>query len=142
MKFTSSNSLLVSDFLGDGEYYVFSQQEEPFCIGYIYTTWCNSPYGMYMKLSTVEIGKPLPLVIVGDSNCDKDQLKRFRFDSRNLQLIDDVYSRAMSWLNKMQSELKYPYLDESKGCIATVIQVEQGVLSGYYRKDDYLKKAV
>ena len=142
MKFTSSNSLLKSDFLGDGEYYVFSPQEEQFRIGYIYTTWCNSPYGMYMKLANLEIGKPLPLVIIGDSNYDEGQLKMFRFDSRNFRLIDDVYSRAMSWLNKMQSEVKYPYLDESKGCIATVIQVEQGVLSGYYRKDDYLKNAV
>lgn len=141
MKFPHANSWLNSDILGDGEYYVFSQQEEKIRLGYIYTTWCNSPYGTYMKFSSVELGQPLPLVITSDSQYDKGQIKIFKFDSRNLQLIDDVYIRAMSWLNKMHRELKYSYLDETKGCIAAVIQVNQGVLSAFYsRKEDYFKK--
>jgi hypothetical protein len=141
MIFTQSNSLLNSEILGDGEYYVLSKQEgEKIRLGYIYTTWCGSRYGMYMSFSSVELGKPLPLVRIGHSQYDKGQLKIFSFDSRNLNLIDDVYNRAMSWLNQMQRELKYPQLDESAGCRPAVIQVNRGVLSIFCGKEDYLTR--
>jgi hypothetical protein len=135
---TQSYSLLNSNILKDGEYYVFSKQEgEKIRLGYIYTTWCGSRYGMYMSFSSVELGKPLPLVRIGHSQYDKGQLKTLSFDSRNPNLIDDVYNRAMNWLNQMQRELKYPQLDESVGCTPVVIQVNKGVLSTFCGKEDY-----
>ncbi|MBD0346428.1 MAG: hypothetical protein ICV63_16705 [Coleofasciculus sp. Co-bin14] len=139
----SSNSRLSNEILADGEYYVFTKQEgEKISLGYIYTTWCGSPRGMHMKFSLIELGKPLSLVSLGDSQCDKGQLKTFNFDSRQLLLIDDVYNRAMSWLNKMQREFKYPQIDESRGCIPAVIIVKKGVLSAFYGKDDFLLNSV
>lgn len=140
MMFTHSNARLNSDILGDGEYYVFSRPEEKSCLGYIYTTWCNSPCGVYMKFFSVELGKPLPLVATSESKSDKGQLESFSFDSRNPDLISDVYSRAMDWLNRLRSELKYPELDESQGCRAVVIRVNQGVISALYSKEEYLEK--
>lgn len=141
MMITESNSRLNCETLADGEYYAFCKQEgEKIHLGYIYTTWCGSRYGMYMSFSSVELGKPLSLVRVGHSQYDKGQLKTFSFDSRNPNLIDDVYNRAMSWLNQMRRELKYPQIDESQGCIPVVIQVNNGVLSTFCGKDDYLIK--
>jgi hypothetical protein len=144
MSFTQSKSrLLNSEILGDGEYYAFSQQQgEKIRLGYIYTTWCGYPYGMHIKFSFVELGKPLPVVSVGDSQDDKGQLKTFSFDSRNLNLIDDVYNRAMSWLNKMRRELKYPQLDESVGCTPAVIVVNKGALCAFYGKENFRTYAV
>jgi hypothetical protein len=139
MMITDSNSRLNSEILADGEYYVFGKQEgEKIRLGYIYTTWCGSRYGMYMSFSSVELGKPLPLVTIGHSQHDKGQLKTFSFDSRNHRLIDDVYNRAMNCLNQMQRELKYPQLDESVGCIPVVIQVNNRVVSTLCGKEDYL----
>jgi hypothetical protein len=139
MVFTQSNSRLNSEILRDGEYYVFGKQEgEKILLGYIYTTWCGSRYGLYMSFSSVELGKPLSLVKIGHSESDKGQLKTFSFDSRNFRLIDDVYNRAISYLNQMRCELKYPQLDESANCIPVVIQVTNGVLSTLCGKEDYL----
>lgn len=136
---TDSNSRLNSEILADGEYYAFGKQEgEKIRLGYIYTTWCGSLYGTYMSFSSVELGKPLPLVRIGHSQYDKGQLKTFSFDSKNLRLIDDVYNRAMNCLNQMQCELKYPQLDESVGCIPVIIQVNHGALSILCGKEDYL----
>lgn len=140
MIFTQSNSRPNFEILGDGEYYVLSKQEgEKIRLGYIYTTWCGSCYGMYMNFFSVELGKPLPLIRIGHSQYDKAQLKTFSFDSRNPNLIDDVYNRAMSWLNQMQHELKYPQLDESAGTIPAVIVVNKGALSAFYENDDFSK---
>ena len=140
MIFTQSNSRLHSEILGDGEYYAFSKQEgEKIRLGYIYTTWCGFRYGMYMNFFSVELGKPLPLIRTGHSQYDQGQLKTFSFDSRNFNLIDDVHNRAMTWLNKMQAELKYPQLDESAGAIPAVIVVNRGALSAFYEKDDFSK---
>ncbi len=139
MIITESNSRLNCETLRDGEYYALCKQEgEKIRLGYIYTTWCGSPCGMHMQFSSVELGKPLPLVRIGHSQYDKGQLKTFSFDSRNPNLIDDVYNRAMSWLNQMQRELKYPQIDESRGCTPAVIQVNEGVLSTFCGKQDYL----
>ena len=139
MMITDSNSRLNSEILADGEYYVFGKQEgEKIRLGYIYTTWCGSLYGMYMSFSAVELGKPLPLVTINHSQYDNGQLKTFSFDSRNLKLIDDVYNRAMAWLNQMQCELKYPQLDESAGCRPVIIQINRGVLSTLCEKENYL----
>ncbi|HEY9603396.1 MAG TPA: hypothetical protein V6C85_17400 [Allocoleopsis sp.] len=140
MLFIHSNTGLNSDILGDGEYYAFSRPEEKLRLGYLYTTWCNSPYGVYMKFSSVELEKPLPLIATSETQYDKGQLKSFSLDSRNPRLIDDVYNRAMSWLNQMRSELKYPELDNSNGCTAVVIRVNQGVLTGLYTQDEYWEK--
>lgn len=138
MMITESISRLNSEILGDGEYYALCKQEgEKISFGYVYTTWCGSPCGMYMSFSSVELGKPLPLVRIGHSQYDKGQLKIFRFDSRNLNLIDDVYNRAISFLNQMQRDLKYPQLDESTGCVPGVIQVNRGVLSTLCGKEEY-----
>lgn len=150
MIFSQPNSRLHSDILEDGDYYVFSKQGEgKICLGYLYHTWCGSPYGMsyspvepygmYMHCSPVELGKPLPLVQVGDSHHDRGQLKTFKFDSRNILLVDDVCNRAMIWLNYMQRNLKYPHIDESTSCKPMVIQVTQGVLFAHYEKDEFLK---
>jgi hypothetical protein len=140
MIFTQSNSRLNSEILRDGEYYAFSKQEgEKIRLGYIYTTWCGSRYGMYMNFFSVELGKPLSLARTGHSQYDKGQLKTFSFDSRNPNLIDDVYNRALAWLNKMQAELKYPQIDESAGAIPAVIVVNKGALSALYEKDDFSK---
>ncbi|HEY9726994.1 MAG TPA: hypothetical protein V6D50_11155 [Chroococcales cyanobacterium] len=139
MIFTQSNSRLNSEILRDGEYYAFSKEEgEKICLGYIYTTWCGSHYGMYINFFSVGLGKPLSLVRSGHSQSDKGQLKTFSFDSRNPKLLDDVYNRAIAWLNKMQAGLKYPQLDESAGCRPVVIQINRGVLSTLCEKKDYL----
>jgi len=134
-----SNSQLNSEILADGEYYVFGKQEgEKIYVGYTYTTWCGSPCGMHMSFSSAELGKPLPLIRTAYSQHDKGQLKTFSFDSRNPRLIDDVYNRALSWLNQMQRGLKHPQLDESASCTPAVIQVNRGVLSSFCGKEDYL----
>jgi hypothetical protein len=95
------------------------------------------PDGIYMHCSPVELGKPLPLVQLGDSHHDRGQLKTFKFDSRNLLLVDDVYKRAMIWLDGMQCNLKYPHIDESKSCKPMIIKVTKGILSAYYSKEDF-----
>ena len=139
MIFPPSNSQPNSDILGDGEYYVLSQQEgEEIRLGYIYSTWCGSPCVMHMRFCSVEIGKPLFLVISDNSQPDKGEIKTFNFDSRNLRLIDDVYNRGLSWLNQMPGELDYPQLDEIADCTIAVIVVNKGVLSAFYSKDDFL----
>lgn len=128
-----------SNILEDGEYYVFSKQEgEETCIGYIYTTRYGYPCEMHMRFYSIEIGKPLPLVITGNIHNDKGQIKTFNFDSRSLTVIDDVYNCALNWLHQMQSELKYPQIDESTSCTIAVIQVDKGVLSAFYDKDEFL----
>jgi hypothetical protein len=140
MSFPQSKPGLNSEILVDGEYYAFSQQQgDKICLGYIYTTWCGNPCGRYIQFSSVKLGEQLSLVSIGNSQDDKGQLKTFSFDSRNLHLIDDVYNRAMSWLNKMQCELRYPQLDESAGCIPAVIVVNQGALCAFSGKEDFLK---
>lgn len=97
MIFPPSNSQPNSDILEDGEYYVLSKQEgEEIRLGYIYSTWCGSPCVMHMRFYSVEIGKPLFLVVSDNSQPDKGQIKTFNFDSRNLRLIDDVYNRSLS----------------------------------------------
>ncbi len=137
---TQSNPGFNCEILEDGEYYVFSQQkEQEIRLGYVYTTWCGSPYGMHIKLSPVGLGKPLPLFRTGDSEYDIGQLKIFNVDSRNILLIDDVYKHAMSWLKKTRRKCQYPQIDESLRCTAAIIQVNQGILSAFYGKDDYLK---
>ena len=135
-----SNYRVNSEILADGEYYVFSKPEKGrIRLGYIYNSWCGSPYGTYMSFSEIERGKPLSLVKIGTSKCDRGQLKTLKIDSRNIELVDDIYNRSMSWLKKMQRELKYPQLDESAGCTPMVIVVNKGLLSACYEKDDYLQ---
>lgn len=118
------------DILEDGEYYVFSKEEgEVIRIGYLYTSWCRSPCITHLRFCPVNIGKPLPLVISGNSQPDEGQIKAFKFDSRNIRLIDNIYNRALSWLNQMQRELlEYPQLDETTGCKIAVIIVKKGIL--------------
>lgn len=140
MMLTQSNSQLNSNTLADGEYYVFTKQEgEQIRLGYTYTTWCGSPSGTYMSFSSVEIGKPLPLSKTDGSQHDQGQLKILRIDSRNLDLVDDIYTRAKNWLTKMPSELKYPQLNEAADCTPMIIVVKQGILSAVYGKDEFLK---
>jgi hypothetical protein len=140
MMITDSKSRLNSEILADGEYYVFGKQEgEKIRLGYIYTTWCGFRCEMYMNFFSVELGKPLSLVRIGHSQSDKAQLKTFSFDSRNPNLIDNAYNRAMAWLNKMQAGLKYPQLDESAGPVPAVIVVNKGALSAFCEKDDFSK---
>ena len=127
------------EILENGEYYVFSKQErEKIQLGYLYTTRCSSPSEPYMIFCSVEVGQPLPLVRSGKSQYDRGQIKSFNFDSRNLLLIDEVSNCAMNWLNKMQRELKEPQFDESAGCTIAVIQVNQGILSAFYEKEEFL----
>lgn len=143
MSFPQSNSHFTDKFLGDGVYYVFRQiQGEEIRLGYQYTTWCGSPCGIHIKLSSVELGKPLPLVRSGDSRYDKGQLKTFKIEPGNFLLMDDVYKRAVSWIYKIERELKYPHLSESVSCTVAVIQVNQGVLSALYEKDDLYKQNI
>jgi hypothetical protein len=87
----------------------------------------------------VEIGKPLPLSKTDGSQHDQGQLKSLTIDSRNLDLIDDIYTRAKNWLTKMPGELKYPQLNETADCKPMIIIVNQGVLSAIYGKDKFLK---
>ena len=127
------------EILENGEYYVFSQQErEKIQLGYLYTTRYSSPSEPYMIFCSVEVGQPLPLVRIGNTQYDQGQIKTFDFDSRNLILIDDAYNCAMSWLDKMQCELKEPQFDESAGCTIAVIQVNKGILSAFYEKEEFL----
>lgn len=140
MMLTQSNSQLNSNTLADGEYYVFAKQEEgKIRLGYTYTTWCGSPSGTYMSFSSVEIGKPLPLSKTDGSPQDQGKLKTFTIDSRNLDLVDDIYIRAKNWLTKIPGELKYPQLNETADCTPMIIIVKQGVLSALYGKNDFLK---
>jgi hypothetical protein len=140
MMFTQSNSQLNSNILADGEYYVFTKQEEgKIRLGYTYTTWCGSPSGTYMSFSSVQLGKPLPLSKTDGSQHDQGKLKTLKIDSRNLDLVDDIYTRAKNWLTKMPGELKYPQLDETADCQPMIIVVKQGVLSALYEKDDFLR---
>lgn len=137
---TQSNSQINCKTLADGEYYVFTKQEgEKIRLGYTYTTWCGSPSGTYMSFSSVEIGKPLPLSKTDGSQHDQGQLKSLTIDRRNLDLIDDIYNRAIKWLTKMPGELKYPQLDETADCKPMIIIVKQGVLSAIYEKDNFLQ---
>lgn len=137
---TQSNSQLNSNTLADGEYYVFAKQEEgKIRLGYTYTTWCGSPSGTYMSFSSVEIGKPLPLSKTDGSPQDQGKLKTFTIDSRNLDLVDDIYIRAKNWLTKIPGQLKYPQLNETADCTPMIIIVKQGVLSALYGKNDFLK---
>lgn len=140
MMLTQSNSQLNSNTLADGEYYVFTKQEEgKIRLGYTYTTWCGSPSGTYMSFSSVEIGKPLPLSKTDGSPQDQGKLKTFTIDSRNLDLVDDIYIRAKNWLTKIPGQLKYPQLNETADCTPMIIIVKQGVLSALYGKNDFLK---
>ena len=126
--------------LSDGEYYVFTKQEgEKIRLGYTYTTWCGSPSGTYMSFSSVEIGKPLPLSKTDGSQHDQGKLKSLTIDRRNLDLIDDIYNRAINWLTKMQRELQYAQLDETADCKPMIIIVNQGILSAIYGKAEFLK---
>lgn len=137
---TQSNSQLNSNILADGEYYVFTKQEEDeIRLGYTYTSWCGSPCGTYMSFSSVEIGKPLSLSKTDGSQHDQGNLKTLKIDKRNLNLVDDVYTRAKNWLTKMRSELQYRQLDETADCTPMIIVINQGVLSALYGKDEYLK---
>ena len=140
MMLTQSNSQLNSNILADGEYYVFTKKEEEIIrLGYTYTSWCGSPSGTYMGFSSVEIGKPLFLSKTDGSQHDQGQLKILKIDSRNIDLVDDIYIRAKNWLTKMRGELKYPQLDETADCIPMIIVVNQGILSAIYGKNDFLK---
>lgn len=140
MMITQSIFRVNSEIVRDGEYYVCSKQKgDKIRLGYIYKTWCGSPCGTYMSFSAVEIGKPLSLIKIGNSQYDQGQLKTFSFDSRNLALVDDVYNRSISWIKNLQRELKYPQLDESVGCTPAVIVVNQGILSAFYGREDFLK---
>jgi len=140
MMVTKSNVRVNSEIVRDGEYYVFSKQKGGnIRLGYIYTTWCGSPCGIYMSFSAVELGQPLTLVNIGNSPSDKGQIKTLKIDSRNLDLVDDIYNRSMSWLEKMRRELKYAHLDESADCTPAIVVVDKGILSAFYWKDDYLK---
>lgn len=124
------NTEFYSEALKDGEYYIFSKKEKDrICIGYTYTTWCGSPCGMRMEFVSVEIGSPLQLTRTGDSKSDKGQLKAFAFDRRNPALINDVYNRAMHWLQEMRKQQKYPQLDITENCTIAVIQISEGILS-------------
>ncbi|WP_155897944.1 hypothetical protein [Allocoleopsis franciscana] len=62
-----------------------------------------------------------------------------KIDRRNLDLVDDIYKRAINWLTKMPDELKYPQLNETADCKPMIIIVKQGVLSALYEKDNFLK---
>lgn len=84
------------------------------------------------------MGKPLPLVINGNIPNDQGEIKTFNFDSKSLTMIDEVYNCALNWLNKMLNELNYPQLDESAGYTIAIIQVDKGVLSAFYEKDEFL----
>lgn len=140
MMLTQSNSQLTCNTLADGEYYVFTKQEgEKIRLGYTYTTWCGSPSGTYMSFSSVQLGKALSLSKTDGSQHDQGQLKSLKIDRRNLNLVDDIYTRAMNWLTKMQRELKYPQLNETADCKPMIIIVNQGVLSALYEKDNFLK---
>lgn len=140
MSFTKSNSWLNSPILGDGEYYVFCQQQgEEIRLGYLFTSWCIDHYRMHMKFSAVELGEPLPLIKIDENLNDKGKLKTFDFNSRNLLLIDDAYNRATAWLNKMQAELNYLQLDENTSVTPAVIVVNKGALSAFYEKNDFFK---
>lgn len=135
---TSSNRQPQAPLVGDGEYYAFvKQQGNQLSVGYVYTTWCGSPCGFYMRLCPVGKGKTLPFTRVWDSQKDRGQLKLLPFDSQNSLLIDDVYNRACHWLKEMQRTIQYPQLDESKQSLPMVVVVKQGVLSAVYQKDDY-----
>lgn len=137
---TQSNSQLNSNLLADGEYYVFTKQDkETIRLGYTYTTWCGSPSGTYMSFSSVEIGKPLPLSKTDGSQHDQGQLKTLKIDRRNIDLVDDIYTRAKNWLKKIPGELKYPQLDETADCTPMIIVVKKGILSAVYGKDEFLK---
>jgi len=139
MMLTQFNSRINSNILVDGEYYVFTKQEEKIIrLGYLYTTWCGSPCGIYMSFSSVDLGKTLSLSQTNGSQHDQGKLKTLEIDRRNLDLVDDIYTRAKNWLVKMRGELKYPQLDETADCTPMIIVVNQGVLSAVYGKDEFL----
>ncbi len=75
-------------------------------------------------------------------NYDSAVLKTFKIDLGNFLLMDDAYKRAVSWIYKIERELKYPHLSESVSCTVAVIQVNQGVLSALYEKDDLYKQNI
>lgn len=136
---TPASSQYDSDILTDGEYYVFTkQEEETIRLGYAYTTWCGLVCGNYLRFLLVELGKPIALIKTEGGQQEPGRLKTLRIDRRNISLVDQVYNRAQNLLTKMRAELKYSQLDETTDCIPMIIVVNQGILSALYRKDDFL----
>lgn len=125
----------TSEYLRDGDYYVFAKKEEDSLkIGYIYTTWCGSPFGMHIGFSPVEMKKPLPLMRTGDSQCDCGHLKTFLFNQSSSQLAEDIYNRALLWLKKMRQEQINPKLDITQDCTVAILQISQGVVTSLREK--------